>query len=362
MPDSSRGILRGGGRVEGHDDPAPLRELVFVLVDAGLVELLDREQGARSVGEEEALEFLLQHDGVAGVLALKAFPLDTGEVDVLRRGRLGEVNPGTGPAVLTLELVPGVVDQLPDQADALRRRGDHQPGPLTEPQRRHQALVEELKISDGRQLIEPAVRQVLAPDGVWFLGAEPADLRPVGQEDFLPVLVVVRYLDAAALRLGDDPRLAFDADGADVIVGGAADADVDVGLRQGHLDRPGRSSPRFSGPTTGQIEPNRPFGITRTWRAFRAVRDAVRAAAAVAAIVRKAMPRIIRRSLLRAGPAVLVVRLRLFPPAELREVQGVELLEETLLHPARPGLESFGEVRFGCHGSLPATVPVASPP
>ena len=114
--------------------------------------------------------------------------------------------------------------------------------------------------------------------------------------------------------------------------------------------------------TTGQIQPNCPFRITGAWRAVRAVRDAVRAAAAVAAVVREAVPRIIWRSLLRAGPAVLVVSLRLLPPAELREVQGVKLLEEALLHPARPGLEPFGKVRFGCHGSLPATVPVASPP
>ena len=104
--------------------------------------------------------------------------------------------------------------------------------------RRHQAFVKELKVADAGELIEPDEREVLAPDGVWFLGGEPADLGPVREEDLLPVLVVVGYFDAAALRLGDDARFALEADGADVIVGGTADADVDVRLGQGHLERP----------------------------------------------------------------------------------------------------------------------------
>src|SRR6185312_12212991 len=111
--------------------------------------------------------------------------------------------------------------------------------------------------------------------GVWFLRAEAADLRPVLQEEFLPVLVVVGYLDAASLRLGDDAGLALDADGADVIVGGTADADVNIRLGQGHLNRPRRPGPGFSRPASGQVQPDRPVGIAGARRAFLAVRDAV---------------------------------------------------------------------------------------
>src|ERR1035441_4975690 len=173
-------VLVRRGRVDRHDNPPPLRQGVLAGEYAGLVELLDGEQRPGGIGEQQALEFLLEHDGVAGVLALDAFPRDPGEVDVLRRGRLGEVDASTGTAVLALELVPGVLDELADQPDALRRRGDHQPGPLALAEGGHQALVIELKIPDTGQFIKPDVRQVLAPDGVWFLGGEPADLGAVG--------------------------------------------------------------------------------------------------------------------------------------------------------------------------------------
>src|ERR1035437_922297 len=90
-------VLVRGGRVDRHHDTAPLREGVLAGEYAGLVELVDREQRPGRVGQEQALEFLLQHDRVARILALDAFPRDPGEVDVLRRGRLGEVDAGTGP-------------------------------------------------------------------------------------------------------------------------------------------------------------------------------------------------------------------------------------------------------------------------
>jgi len=100
---------------------------------------------------------------------------------------------------------------------------------------------------------------------------------------------------------------------------------------------------------TGQIEPNRPIGITWTWRAFGAVRDSVLAAAPVAPVIREAVPRVVRRSLLGPRPGVFLVGFRPFPPAQLREVQGMELFDEPLLHLAGPGVEPFGEVS-GVHG------------
>ena len=113
--------------------------------------------------------------------------------------------------------------------------------------------------------------------------------------------------------------------------------------RQVNQGMPGNASP------TGQIEPNRPIGITWTWRTFGAVRDAVLAAATVAAVVREAMPRVVGRSLLGPRPGVFLVGLRPLPPAELRKVQRMKLFDEPLLHLAGPGVEPFGEVS-GVHG------------
>jgi len=109
--------------------------------------------------------------------------------------------------------------------------------------------------------------------------------------------------------------------------------------------------PRVPGnaPSTGQIEPDRPIGITRARRAFGAVRDAVLAAAPVAPVIREAVPRVVRRSLLGPRPGVFLVGLRPFPPAQLREVQGMELFDEPLLHLTGPGVEPVGEVS-GVHG------------
>src|ERR1035441_3463597 len=240
-------VLVRRGRVDRHHNAPPLREGVLAGEHAGLVELVDREQRPGRVGQEQALEFLLQHDRVAGVLALDAFPRDPGEVDVLRRGRLGEVDAGTGPAVLALELVPGVLDELADQPDALRRGSDHQPGPLALAEGGHQALMIELKITDTGQLIEPDLRQVLAPDGVRFLGGEAADLGAVKKFKLLQILVVGGYFDTTALSFRQYARFALDANGANVVVPGAADADVDVRLGQGHLDRPRGPRTSFTG-------------------------------------------------------------------------------------------------------------------
>ena len=57
--------------------------------------------------------------------------------------------PGAGAAVLALELVLGVLDELADQPDPLRRRRDHQPGPVALAQGRHQALMVELEVADA---------------------------------------------------------------------------------------------------------------------------------------------------------------------------------------------------------------------
>jgi hypothetical protein len=56
------------------------------------------------------------------------------------------------------------------------------------------------------------------------------------------------------------------------------------------------------------------------------------------------VPFIIRGSLLGAGPAVFLVGLGLLPPAETREVQGLEILHETPLDLSRPLLITLGEV------------------
>jgi hypothetical protein len=126
------------------------------------------------------------------------------------------------------------------------------------------------------------------------------------------------------------------------------DIDPLMPVLKGQVDQrvPGDAAP------AGQIEPDRPVGVTRARRAFGAVRDAVGASAAVAPVVRQDVTRMIGRVLLRARPAVFLVGLRLLPPAETREVQGLELFEEPLLHLRGPLLVAFGEVG-GVHGCLP---------
>jgi len=119
--------------------------------------------------------------------------------------------------------------------------------------------------------------------------------------------------------------------------------------RQVNQGMPGNASP------TGQIEPDRPVGVPRARRAFGAVRDAVLAAAPVAPVVREAVPRVIRGALLRARAGVFLVGFRLLPPPELREVQGVELFDEPLLHLAGPRVEPVGEVS-GVHDYPPPGV------
>lgn len=97
---------------------------------------------------------------------------------------------------------------------------------------------------------------------------------------------------------------------------------VTVLKRQVDARMPGNATPRR------KTKPGRPGGVARAWRALQAVRDAVRASAAVAPVVREAVARVIWRELFRAGPAVFLVALRLLPPPEPREVQGMPLFEE----------------------------------
>ncbi len=54
----------------------------------------------------------------------------------------------------------------------------------------------------------------------------------------------------------------------------------------------------------------------------------------------------IRRQLLGPRPAAFLVRLRLFPPAEFREVQGVQLFQVLLLNRPGPLLKPLREVGF----------------
>lgn len=137
------------------------------------------------------------------------------------------------------------------------------------------------------------------------------------------------------------------------------DALVAVLKRQVDAGMPGNTA------APGEVQPDCPFRVTGAWRAVRAVRDAVRAAATVTPVVRQAMPLIIWRSLLRARTAILTVRLGLLPPAQLREVQRMELFKKALLDTLRPGLEPLGKIRFGCHyaptGFPPRTRSVSSP-
>lgn len=100
-------------------------------------------------------------------------------------------------------------------------------------------------------------------------------------------------------------------------------------------------------PASGQHQPRRPLRVTRAWRTVRAVRDLVDAAAPVAAPVRVAMPRMVGRELLRARPGVLLVGLRLVPPAELRKIKSVIVAQPALLHRTRPGLETLWKVKLG---------------
>jgi len=118
---------------------------------------------------------------------------------------------------------------------------------------------------------------------------------------------------------------------------------------------PGNATP------AGQVKPDRPVWIAPAWRALGAVGYPVGAAAPVAPVVGLAVARVIRGQLLTARPAAFLVRFGFLPPAEAREVQGAEFLEEPGLHLGRPLVEAFGEVG-GVHGSLPGSVQAACSP
>ena len=106
----------------------------------------------------------------------------------------------------------------------------------------------------------------------------------------------------------------------------------------------------------GEVEPDHPIRVAGTRRAFRAVRDAVGASAAVTPVVRQDVTGVIRGVLLGPRPAVFLVGFRLLPPAELREVQGVIFLHEPPLDLGGPLLETLGEIG-GVHRNLPVRWP-----
>src|ERR1035441_7715053 len=342
-PGLIRGVLVRGGRVVAHHDAPPLRQGVFVGEDAGLVELLKREQAAVDLADQLALKLLLEQVR-AGVLAFKRLPLAFREMRVLCRESPGGVNAGLG-------LVLRVGQQIPQQPDSLRGGGDEHPGVLALTQSGHETFVIEGHVADDGELIEPAVRQVLAADRVRLLRREPPDLAVIGEGDLEPVLVVVRYLDTVPPRLGDDSRFTFEADGPDGLVGGGADGEVDAGRGERHLQRPVRTCFRFSPATPckqNMQPPGRvPFASARQDLAaiFLGMLDV--AAAVIALQVKFGVPGMVRRQLLPARPAVFLQGLGLLPPSELREVQSVIFGQETGLNLFRPRLKPFGEVRIG---------------
>ena len=95
----------------------------------------------------------------------------------------------------------------------------------------------------------------------------------------------------------------------------------------------------------GHLEPNRPVWVAIARRAFGAVRDLVNTPAPVPAPVRFPVLRMIRGQLFRPGTRVLVVALWFLPPAELREVQGVDLSQPCRLDFLRPAREIVWEVK-----------------
>jgi hypothetical protein len=154
--------------------------------------------------------------------------------------------------------------------------------------------------------------------------------------------------ERSALGPGGPGAILCQREDRDGFASGGEYVDPLVAVLKGQVD------PRVPGDTSPacEVEPDRPFGVTRARGAFGAVRDAVGAAAAVAPVVRQDVARMIRRKLLAPRPAVFLVGLRLLPPAEAREVQGVVFLEEPLLDLGGPVLEALGEVG-GVHGCLP---------
>src|SRR5262249_22327547 len=103
-------------------------------------------------------------------------------------------------------------------------------------------------------------------------------------------------------------------------MGGGAYPDVQARLGQGHLEHPVAAGLGLPGSARRDDQPRGVIGVAGARGALSAVRDLVDAPAPVALPVRLAVTRMIRRQLLRARPAVFLVRLGFLPPARRREV------------------------------------------